>query len=151
MLMNVVTIFMNFKSKIKCLFEQVIIALILFLASVVVFGVIDNLIEILIQFLPGTLYRFILHLLDSILIIGLLVVAIIIMAHIFKTRYLDYYEKIKEDSKNITEPIAKKLIMNQIVENMITAFFWGRYVKSNDFYSLFDGYFFCWNITTPSL
>ena len=90
---------MNFKSKIKCLFEQVIIALILFLASVVVFGVIDNLIEILIQFLPGTLYRFVLHLLDSILIIGLLVVAIIIMAHIFKTRYLDYYEKIKEDSK----------------------------------------------------
>jgi len=90
---------MNFKSKIKCLFEQVIIALILFLASVVVFGVIDNLIEILIQFLPSTLYRFILHLLDSILIIGLLVVAIIIMAHIFKTRYLDYYEKIKEDFK----------------------------------------------------
>lgn len=45
---------------------------------------------------------------------------------------------IVEDSENITDPITKKLVMNQVVENMITSFFWGKYTKKDDFKSHFD-------------
>ena len=88
---------MNFKSKMKCLFEQLIIALALFLASMLIYCVLDSLLGHLIAFLPFKVYHFVLSLLDSILVIALLIVSIIIITHIFKTRYLDYYEKIKDE------------------------------------------------------
>ena len=88
---------MNFKSKMKCLFEQLIIALALFLTSMLIYCVLDSLLGHLIAFLPFKVYHFFLSLLDSLLVVALLIVSIIIIAHIFKTRYLDYYEKIKDE------------------------------------------------------
>ena len=89
---------MNFKSKIKCLFEQLVIAFVLFLSSMLVYRVLGSLFGHLVEFLPDKARYFIINLLGSILVIGLLIISIIVITHIFKTRYLDYYEKIKSES-----------------------------------------------------
>ena len=110
---NTINLFsnMNFKSKIKCLFEQIVIAVILFLSSLIIYYVISDLLFSFISFLPQRVYSFINSFLDSIIILALLIASIIIMTHIFKTRYLDYYEKIKKDSRSETE--EKKELENQ--------------------------------------
>ena len=107
---NTINLFsnMNFKSKVKCIFEQLIIALILFLASMLVYGVLGNLFGHFVGFLPDKAYYFVTTLLDSILIVALLIISIIIITHIFKTRYLDYYEKIKNESNKANPELDNK-------------------------------------------
>ncbi len=109
---NTINLFsnMNFKSKVKCIFEQLIIALILFISSMIIYGVLENLFGHFVGFLPGKVYYFVTNLLDSILIVGLLIIAIIIITHIFKTRYLDYYEKIKTESNDMGAETDNKSI-----------------------------------------
>ena len=105
---------MSFKSKIKCLFEQFIIILVLALASNFISRTISHSFIRLISFLPDKIVNFFSNTLDVILTISLLIASIIIVVHIFKTRYLDYYvkedkeetEEKKEETKN--EKIALK-------------------------------------------
>ena len=92
---------MNFKSKIKCLLEQVLIIFILFIISQIINSSLTTLFSNILRFLPPNINTFIINILDSILTIALIIISIIIIIHIFKTRYLDYYEKLKDD--NITE------------------------------------------------
>ena len=101
---NTINLFsnMSIKSKIKCLFEQFVIAFILFISSMFIHSVIDRLFRHFFEFLPDRAYYLITSFLDSILILGLLIISIIIITHIFKTRYLDYYEKIKNETNNKT-------------------------------------------------
>ena len=89
---------MSFKSKIKCLFEQLVVAIVLLLSSMLIYSVLANLFGHLVEFLPDKAYYFITNILESVLIVGLLIISIIVITHIFKTRYLDYYEKIKSES-----------------------------------------------------
>ena len=97
---NTINLFsnMSFKSKIKCLFEQLVIASVLLALSAVIYSVLVNLFGHIVQFLPNKLYYFITNLLDSIVIATLLIMSLIIITHIFKTRFLDYYEKVKNES-----------------------------------------------------
>ena len=94
---NTINLFsnMNFKSKVKCLFEQLVIAFVSLLSSMLIYSVLENLFGHFVGFLPDKAYHFVTNLLDSILIAALLIVSIVIITHIFKTRYLDYFEKIK--------------------------------------------------------
>ncbi len=94
---------MSFKSKIKCLFEQFIIILILAFASNYILRIISGSFIRLINFLPDKIVNFFSNTLDVILTISLLIASIIILTHIFKTRYLDYYVK-----EEIDEPEEKK-------------------------------------------
>jgi len=114
---NTINLFsnMNFKSKVKCIFEQLIIALILFISSMIIYKVLENLFGHFVGFLPDKVYYFVTNLLDSILIVGLLIIAIIIITHIFKTRYLDYYEKIKTESNDMGAETDNK--SNDVKEN----------------------------------
>lgn len=100
---NTINLFsnMNFKSKVKCIFEQLVIAFVLFLLSMIVLGVLGNLFGHFVEFLPNKAYYFVTNLCDSMLIVVLLLISIIIMTHIFKTRYLDYYERIECESDRI--------------------------------------------------
>lgn len=95
---NTVNMFsnMDLKSKIKCLFEQCIIAFILFAISLIVYNVLSSLFTSILIILPNIIYIFLSGVLKSILVITLVVVSIIIITHIFKTRYLNYYEQLKE-------------------------------------------------------
>ena len=110
---NTVNMFsqMSFKSKIKCLFEQFVIAFILFLVSLCIYSILDSLFINIFHFLPDIMYSFIINLFQSVLIVGLLVISIIIISHIFKTRYLDYYDDVKKDISDNEE------ISNDEIEN----------------------------------
>lgn len=88
---------MSFKSKIKCLFEQFVIALILFIISICLYSILDSLFVSVFQFLPDIMYTYIVNFFQSILIVGLIVISIIIISHIFKTRYLDYFDNMKKE------------------------------------------------------
>ena len=107
---NTINLFsnMNFKSKVKCVFEQLIIAFILFISSMSIYEALENLFCHFVSFLPDKAYYFVTNLLDSILIVGLLIISIIIITHIFKTRYLDYYERIKNESNEINAETDNK-------------------------------------------
>ena len=99
---NTINLFinMNFKSKIRFLFEEILIGVVLLVLGLIIYSFGEYIFHSLIWMLPEKLYLVINSLLDSLLIILLVVIAIIIFIHIFKTRYLDYYEKIKQDDFN---------------------------------------------------
>ena len=87
---------MSFKSKVKCLFEEFIISFILFMASFIIYNILSSLFSNVLIILPNIIYTFLISVLKSIVVIALVVVSVIIITHIFKTRYLDYYDKIEE-------------------------------------------------------
>lgn len=97
---------MNFKSKIKCLFEQIVIITILFFISLIIVSSLNYLFSSILSFLPDKAYYFIRNILESIFIIFCIISSIIILTHIFKTRYLDYFDKLKKEI-NIEESIDK--------------------------------------------
>ena len=89
---------MSFKSKLKCIIEECLIGTILFIISLIVSYVLEGLFTNLFNFLPYNASSFIVNLLNSIVVIALIITSIIIMVHIFKVRYLDYYDKAKNNS-----------------------------------------------------
>lgn len=95
---------MTFKSKCKCLFEQALIILILFIILMIIGEIGVNIIDGLINFLPTKIYYLIFSIVETIYGLFSLISSIIIIVHIFKTRYLDYYESnIKEIKQEVKE------------------------------------------------
>lgn len=91
---------MDFKSKVKCLFEQIVIMVVLFIISLIVISVLGSLFSSILSFLPNNVEYFIRSILESILIIFCIISSIVIMTHIFKTRYLYYYDKLRKEISN---------------------------------------------------
>ena len=89
---------MKFKSKIKCLSELAFIIFILFMMSLIAGSIGDTIISDLLSFLPNKVSWFLHSIITDIYIIAALVFGTILVFHIFKTRYLDYYTIIKEDN-----------------------------------------------------
>ena len=111
---------MNFKSKIKCLFEQVIIILILALISTIIFsGILAPLFSNILSFLPSQINVFICNILNSLLILFCIVTSLIVLTHIFKTRYLDYYDKLKKDIVNDNNDNKQEIEINVDQKNKI--------------------------------
>ncbi len=94
---------MKFKSKIKCLLEQTVIIGILFIISFIIINIGDDIFYDLLFFLPSKVKYFINNFLNYILALSCLISSIIILTHVFKIRYLDYYDKLKNniDKENI--------------------------------------------------
>ena len=113
---------MTFKSKCKCLFEQAIIMFILFIVSFVVGQIGLSVISGLHNILPGAIYYAIFSIVQTIFYLLCLIASIIIIIHIFKTRYLDYYENVKKETKveeNKSEKEVKEKIEIKKVEDKI--------------------------------
>ena len=91
---------MNFKSKITCLIEQVMIIGILSIISLMITLIGSRIFYDLLFFLPNNIHYFINNCLTSILVLFCIISSIIILTHVFKTRYLDYYSKLKNDLNN---------------------------------------------------
>ena len=96
---------MKFKTKIKCLFEQcVIIGILILIFSIV--GIIgSNIVYNILSFLPDGVYYPLYNLFEGVYLIACIVLGIALVFHIFKIRYLDYYEvvntnEIKDSSDN---------------------------------------------------
>ena len=107
---------MNFKSKIKCLFEQIVIALILFTISIVIVVFSSLFIKQIFHVFPYNIDNFLSNTLIFLVIIFCVVSSIIIITHIFKTRYLDYYNKVKNTLKNNEDNKTSELNNNDKIE-----------------------------------
>lgn len=83
---------MKFRTKIKCIFEELIIIGLLIIGFLCIGAFLrDFVISNIFSFLPDKIYFPIGNLLTAIYFLGALVLGIIVVLHIFKIRYLDYY------------------------------------------------------------
>ena len=100
---NTVNLFcsMNFKSKIKCLFEQCMLIFVLCIIFCIIGSIGNSLVYSLFNFLPNKVYYFISNLLESIYFIVSFIIATGILLYLFKTRYLDYFNDISTDENKI--------------------------------------------------
>lgn len=89
---------MTFKSKIKCLFEQIIISLILLCIFTLIGVITGDILSGVFRMLPSNIYSILRSIINFIYFIFSLSISLMILLHIFKTRYLDYYEKIKTEA-----------------------------------------------------
>lgn len=107
---NTVNMFSNmtFKSKIKCLFEQAVIAGILLIISLVIVGALSALFTSIFSFMPARAVSIIYNIITSILVILCVGLSIVIMTHVFKKRYLDYYEKMDTVEETTSEETNEK-------------------------------------------
>ncbi|MBQ6841240.1 MAG: helix-turn-helix domain-containing protein [Bacilli bacterium] len=99
---NTINLFcnMSFKSKCKCLFEQLIIGIILIIICLIVGSVGESLLYSTIDIMPDKIFAIMRSIFNFVYILFAITSSVVIMVHIFKTRYLDYYDKIKKDSSN---------------------------------------------------
>ena len=86
---------MKFRQRLKCLIEQFIIGVILFIIFLILGAVGSSILSGLL----GGFYYAIHSFCASLYIIFSLIAGITIMLHIFKIRYLDYYEIVKEENE----------------------------------------------------
>ena len=99
---------LTFKSKMKCLIEQVLIILFLVIVGSIIGSILESVFYGLISFLPEKVFYAIFHILKSIYILGYLILSVAILVHIFKTRYLDYYTKKEKEEINTDKTESKK-------------------------------------------
>lgn len=114
---NTVNMFaaMSFKSGLKCLVEMGIVFLVLAFGGVVIVEVLSGLIASLFEFIPNA-YYLIDNILWSVFMIIWFIVAVIIFIHIFKIRYLDYYEEMIK-KKSVVKDIEEKNDSNKNKED----------------------------------
>lgn len=107
---------MRFSQKLKCIIEQCVIALLLFIIFIILGAIGSGILQgVFGRILPNKAYYFIHGIFESIYLVFGLIVGITILFHIFKVRYLDYYdaakkeyEESRENSENGVENIENK-------------------------------------------
>lgn len=107
---------MKFTSGLRCVIELIIIALILSLSGMIVCNVFTSIIIRLISFIPYDGRIILENIIEGLLSIIWAILSIIILIHIFKIRYLDYYDKLRNDQGNKTKEETKS---NSKKENFI--------------------------------
>ena len=105
---------MNFKSKCKCLFEQIVIGTVLLVVCLIIGTLGQDLLSGIFGVIPDKLYYILHSILHLVYGIFAIMSSVIIMVHIYKTRYLDYYEKIK---KEVVEQEEKSNEDDKILDN----------------------------------
>jgi len=101
---------MKITEKIKCLFEMGLLILIIIILALVSSSIIIELIRRIFSFIPNESVYTICSLFETLLFLAWFVLGILIIIKIFKTRYLDYYVFVTDDSvseKKIEEPIKE--------------------------------------------
>lgn len=91
---------LSFKDKVKCLVEQSVVILSLLLICIILGGIMSSVVGSIFAFAHGNFYYIIYGILKGIYIFMCLIFSIIIIAHIFKIRYLDYYKIVENNTEN---------------------------------------------------
>lgn len=106
---------LKFKDKLKCLFEQFIIGILLFIIFLIIGCILSSIISNILNVLPYKIYSILFNLLEGLYVVISIIIGIVILLHIFKTRYLDYYIIVKsnkdesyEADENINNKEAEK-------------------------------------------
>ncbi|MBQ6841155.1 MAG: helix-turn-helix transcriptional regulator [Bacilli bacterium] len=88
---------LKFKAKIKCLFEQAIIAIGLFLLFFFLGAFFSEIFRKLFGFITENAYWVLLNIFEAIYLVISIILFLAIFLHIFKIRYLDYFVIVKEE------------------------------------------------------
>ena len=99
---------MSFKSKVKCLLEQFILLIVLAIISTILVSALSTIFSSILNILPDKIEYFFSGLINSILVIICIVVIAVILIHVFKTRYLDYYEQVRDEESKEDKITTKK-------------------------------------------
>lgn len=99
----------NLKTKFKCILEQGIIITLLLIVFAILGNIIGGIFGSMISFLPNQVYNVMYAMSDAILNGVSFVIGIVIWLHIFRTRYIDYYE-IAEDTIKVEEEVIDTTI-----------------------------------------
>ena len=89
--------------KIKLLIEEAILVLALYIASLIVGDILETFVRGILSFLPYNVFSVIFNILNSIYYIGAVILGVVILLHIFKIRYLDYYVVVDKEEKDEEE------------------------------------------------
>jgi hypothetical protein len=77
----------------------------------------------LLQFLPDSVYYPIYNIIHNVYLVIAIIVGVIVLLHIFKVRYLDYYEIVKDEEPEVeelvTEVEAKEIVQTEGKKNKI--------------------------------
>lgn len=109
---------MRFKTKIKCLFEQCIVACVLICIIFLIHEIFGDLVSSMLNVFPEKIYYFLLNLFESMYVIFSFIISIGIILYIFKFRYLDYYRKFRNsaigsDSSNEIKKVDDSFYKNE--------------------------------------
>ncbi|MGN1371590.1 MAG: helix-turn-helix domain-containing protein [Candidatus Coprovivens sp.] len=110
---------MKWKEKIKCLFEQCVNAIILVIIFAFIGMIGSEITWSLLQFFPDKVYYLIYNMLSSIYLVIAIIMSVVVLLHIFKIRYLDYYEIVKEEVDNNVEECVTELDNTNDKQNKI--------------------------------
>lgn len=105
---------LKFKDKIKCLFEQCLIGIILIVIALILHEVLDNVIRNIFDIFPLSIYHVGVNVFDGVYLLFAVIAIIVIMLHIFKVRYLDYYTVV--DKKTDKEPEETDEVKEEVKE-----------------------------------
>lgn len=93
---------MKWRDRIKCIFEQILIVCFFIIVLSIIAMVGDSILIGLLSMLPNHIEYIIHSIFESIYLIISFILITILLAHIFKTRYLDYYVIVKGNKKEET-------------------------------------------------
>ena len=99
---------MKFQSIVKCFIEQVIIVLLLASIGVIISSIIPNVICKTINFILSGRYYTVYNVIKGLCQTIWLIISIIVIIHIFKIRYLNYYDEIVEKEKTTSSRKTKE-------------------------------------------
>ncbi len=91
---------LKLSQKLKCIFEQLCIAFVLQCICLIIGGIGISIFSDLFSWIPHNVYLVFLSIVKSIYLIMFLLFSIVVFLHIFKVRYLDYYEIIENDTES---------------------------------------------------
>ena len=91
---------MKFQTGLKCIIEMIILAFLLFLFGYTLCGITSSVVAKLFDFLGNDISNIVNNILRGILNLLWFILSLIVLVHAFKIRYLNYYEKPKEDNEN---------------------------------------------------
>ena len=108
---------MKFSSGLKCVIEMIIVGLLLALLGNVLVGISSSVISNLFSMIKG--YMVIYKVIHSILEVVWFIVEVIILVHLFKIRYLNYYDKAKKETKEESGETKQDKIKLEKKENVV--------------------------------
>ena len=101
---------MRFKQKIKCLFEQCVIGCLLFILFLLFGTICSEVLYGILSIFPYMVRNVIYSICESIYFVFAFTFGTILLVHIFKVRYLDYYIIVKEKDETLNEENAQGIV-----------------------------------------
>lgn len=108
---------MKFGQKLKCIFEQCIVGIVILIVMSIICGIGGSIFSGIFGWIPRKGYYILVNIASSIYLIFAWIIGIVILLHIFKIRYLDYYEIVDSKEEKDTNKDTKKEVVEDNTEN----------------------------------